>query len=81
MTSLTIKGLPEEIYASLKVAAVKNRRSLNSEVIVSLQRSLAGVRPPAGEMLESLRRWHKKLAAVPRLTAADISRGRREGRP
>jgi len=81
MPSLTIKRLPEEIYASLKTAAEKNHRSLNSEIIVSLQRSLAGSRPPADEVIDSLRQWHKKLAGLPRLTAADIKRARREGRP
>lgn len=81
MPSLTIKSLPEEVYTSLKKAAEKNRRSLNSEVIVSLQRSLAGSRPPTDEVIDSLRRWHKKLAGLPRLTSADIRRVRLEGRP
>lgn len=81
MPSLTIKRLPEGIYASLKMAAEKNRRSLNSEVIVSLQRGLAGSRPPKDEVIDSLRQWHKKLARLPRLTAAEVNRARREGRP
>ena len=81
MPSLTIKRLPEEIYTSLKASAERNRRSLNSEIIVSLQRSLAGSRPPRDEVIDSLRQWHRKLAGLAKLTATDIRRARREGRP
>ncbi len=81
MPSLTIKRLPDEIYTSLKAAAARNRRSLNSEVIVSLQRSFVGSRPPAEEVIDSLRQWHRKLASLPRLTMKDVERARRQGRP
>lgn len=81
MPSLTIKGLPDEIYTNLKAAAERNRRSLNSEVIVSLQRSLVGSKPPSEDVVQSLREWHKALARMPRLTPADVRRARRDGRP
>ena len=40
MPSLTLKGLPEDLYERLKQAAVENRRSINREAIVCLERSL-----------------------------------------
>ena len=81
MPSLTIKGLPDEIYMGLKASAEKNHRSLNSEVIVSLRRSFVGSRPPAEEVIDSLRRWHRKLASLPKLKTRDVARARSQGRP
>ncbi len=81
MPSLTIKRLPDELYSSLKASAERNHRSLSSEVIVSLQRSFVGSRPPAEEVIDSLRQWHKQLSGLPRLTSREITRARRQGRP
>ena len=36
-TTITLKGIPDEIYEQLKVSAESNRRSLNSEVIACLE--------------------------------------------
>jgi len=36
-TTLTLKGLPDEVYGRLKESAVANHRSLNSEIIARLQ--------------------------------------------
>lgn len=43
MPTLTIKNLPPDTYRRLKQAAAAHRRSLNSEMIVCLERAL-GVR-------------------------------------
>jgi len=40
MPALTIKNMPDEVYRRLKESARLNRRSLNSEAIVLLERSL-----------------------------------------
>ncbi len=40
MATLTIKNIPDELYRQLKKTAEQHRRSLNSEVIVCLERSL-----------------------------------------
>ena len=37
MATLTIKNLPDEIYAALTKTAKLNRRSINSEAIVRLE--------------------------------------------
>ena len=36
-TTLTLKNIPDEVYARLKAAAEAHRRSLNSEAIVCLE--------------------------------------------
>jgi len=39
MATLTIKGLPEHVYRGLKRRAEAQRRSLNREIILCLERS------------------------------------------
>jgi hypothetical protein len=34
MATLTLKNVPAEVYARLKESAEKNRRSLNSEILI-----------------------------------------------
>lgn len=50
-TNLTIKNVPDQVYARLKAAAVMHRRSLNGEVIVSLENVLM----PSNEKLKEHR--------------------------
>ena len=40
-TTLTLKNIPDAVYAKLKSAAALHRRSLNSEAIVCLETVLA----------------------------------------
>lgn len=40
MANLTIKNIPDELYEALKSRAELHRRSINSEVIVSLEQVL-----------------------------------------
>jgi hypothetical protein len=39
MTTLTIKGIPDRVYRGLKKRAEAQRRSLNREIILCLERS------------------------------------------
>jgi plasmid stability protein len=43
MIALTIKGIPKETHRKLKKRAAANRRSLNNEIIFTLE-SICGVR-------------------------------------
>ena len=40
MPALTIKNIPDELYNDLKLSAEQHHRSINSEVIVCLKRTL-----------------------------------------
>ncbi len=46
-TTLTLKNIPDAVYARLKSTAARHRRSLNSEAIVCLETALApgGIAP------------------------------------
>jgi plasmid stability protein len=38
--TLTLKNIPQELYERLKQSAVEHRRSINSEILVCLERAL-----------------------------------------
>jgi plasmid stability protein len=44
MATLTIKNIPDELYEKLKKSAEANRRSINSEIIVCIERTVASHR-------------------------------------
>ena len=56
MATLTIKNLPDKLYAQLKARAAEHRRSLNSEAILAVEQSLAeATLPDPAKVLADLR--------------------------
>lgn len=82
MATLTIRNLPEELHATLKERARKNRRSLNQEVISEL--SAVG----GSGADEAPKRWERANALVDEMrakmtrfmTAEEIDAAIQEGR-
>lgn len=62
MPTLTIKNIPEELYALLKRRAEINRRSLNSEVIVCLEQAVGAHRVAPEDYLVRARQLREKTA-------------------
>ncbi len=83
MTSITIKNIPLLIYERLKMQAENNRRSINSEVIVILEKALQIVpqRTPAEveKILEETRKL-REITAGYMVTEEEINRWKNEGR-
>ena len=83
MATLNIKNVPDDLYDALRKRAEENRRSLNSEVIVSLER-VVREQPLEDDFYSRLRRIqesHARLKDVPP-TAHDLVDGAVEdGRP
>lgn len=62
--NLTIKNVPRELYERLKQSAQRNRRSLNSEIILRLEEAI-GTRPrDVAEWLAEARAVRERLAGV-----------------
>ena len=40
MTTFTVKNIPPNLYEKLKIAAEMNRRSINSEIIVCIEKTV-----------------------------------------
>ena len=79
-TTLTLKNIPDEVYARLKATAVAHRRSLNSEAIVCLEAVLTPATMAPRERLARARELRGAVAAG-RFLDRDIAAMKRLGRP
>ena len=80
MPALTIKNIPNDLYHELKLAAGRHHRSINSEVIVCLKRSLQPVRIKPEDRLRDVRLLRSQIRPDV-VTAEDINSAIDEGRP
>ena len=80
MPALTIKNIPDELYARLKQAASVHRRSLNSEILYCVERTLVPYKIDVAEHLLTASRIREKTAAYP-LTDEVISAAKNADRP
>lgn len=79
MVTLTIKGMPEDLYEKLKATAKANNRSINGEVIFAIKRSLQVQPFNVEEMLERTRRI-RELTSHYVVTDEELTRFKNEGR-
>ena len=80
MPAITIKNIPDELYQRLKRSAAAHRRSINSEVVVCLERTLADKRADLGALLTRVDHLREKVA-LPPLTERILSAAKNSGRP
>ena len=62
MITFTIKGIPKDTHRELKKRAAVNRRSLNNEIIFTLE-TLLGSAPQEPVQLPAFRRPAKKTSS------------------
>ena len=79
MATLTIKSIPDTLYARLKAKASENRRSLNSEVIVCLEESVIVLKNDHARTLERIRQLRDKSKGT-NLTEEFLRYAKNEGR-
>ncbi len=79
MPSLTVKNMPDALFEALRGEAAANRRSLNQEVLMRLERSLEAQAVDAGAFVAELRAFRKERGVAP--VTEEILRQAREGRP
>jgi plasmid stability protein len=80
MRTLTIKNIPDELYEQLKQRAAANRRSINSEVIVLIERAVAAPRFSPETILEQANRLREKTAGY-MISEEEMRRDKETGRP
>ncbi len=80
MPALTIKNIPDDLYSELKNVAKQHHRSINSEVIVCLKRSLLPKRTSPEERLSTIRAIRSQVEPNA-VTTEDIDLVINEGRP
>ena len=79
MPTLTIKNLPPELYERLKNSAERNRRSLNREIIVCLEKALLERPREPEDILKKVAALRGQLHVQP-LTEEFLHQARNEGR-
>lgn len=79
MATLTIKNIPDELYEQLKQSAARHRRSVNSEVIVCLEKVLGSSFVDHATLLASIRALRKTVSTV-FVTEEDLQAAKDEGR-
>jgi plasmid stability protein len=80
MASLTIKGIPPELLEQLRTRAARHRRSLNSEVLHLLERSVDAPNVDVEAVLTGIRRLQDRTN-LPPLTDEMLREAIDEGRP
>lgn len=80
MPSLTIKSIPPELLEQLRASAAAHRRSLNSEVLVRLERSVGSTQVDPEAFLARVAALQERRS-LPPLTDELLEHARTEGRP
>ena len=83
VATLTVKNLPDEIYVALTQTAKRNRRSINSEAIITVERGLDRRNPiQEQDLLHRVRKRREELARRGVVLTDDLLRKfKNEGRP
>lgn len=79
MATLTIKNIPDDLYEQLKQSATRHRRSVNSEVIVCLEKVLRSRSVDPAIFLASVRALRKNISTV-FVTEDDLRAAKDKGR-
>lgn len=79
MASFTIKNIPDELYEQLKQAASAHHRSVNSELIYCLERTLLPTKLSSSELKETARSLRSRVMTG-RIEIDEIDAAKNEGR-
>lgn len=80
MPALTIKNIPDSLYEQLKTAAELHRRSINSEVIVCLEKILTPTKITPADRLSRIEQLRSSIKTN-NITPEDIEQAINSGRP
>lgn len=80
MPALTVKNIPDDLYERLKQAAQAHRRSLNSEILYCVERTLSPYKVDISSQLTIARKLREKTADY-KLTDETLDSAKNDGRP
>ena len=79
MPAITIKNVPSKLYDDIKVSASQNLRSINSEIIYRLRKTLAHHTIKPSQLISRIDRLNLKLT-LPALNDDFLYNAKNEGR-
>jgi hypothetical protein len=80
MPTITVKNVPTELYERLKRSAEVNRRSINSEIIVCIERALYSRQIDPEAVLPRARELREKTVDYP-ITDEEFTGAKAAGQP
>jgi plasmid stability protein len=80
MPTITVKNIPDDLYAHLKQSAGMNHRSINSEIIVCIERTLLSRRISPETVIPRAQRLREKTRKRC-ITDAEFTKAKVAGRP
>ncbi len=80
MPALTLKNIPDSLYLQLKEAARAHHRSLNSEILFCVERTLGTHKIDVSEHLSVARTLRAKTEDYP-IANDELTAAKNEGRP
>jgi len=79
MPTITVKNIPDDLYAHLKEIAGQNHRSINSEIIICIEHALHSQRVSPETTLTRARQLREKTAKYT-ITDAEFNKAKTTGR-
>jgi hypothetical protein len=79
MPTITVKNIPPEVYEKLKQSAEISRRSINSEIIVCIERAVRSQPVDPDLLLANARKLRSKTASHP-ITDSEFTQAKVTGR-
>lgn len=61
MANVSLRDVPEELYQQLKQMAEQERRSINQQILILLERSIAVREKPSAELWERIDRRREAI--------------------
>lgn len=80
MATVTVKNIPDDLYTRLKSIAIINRRSINSEIIMCIDRAVATRPIDPAKIIEEARKL-RKLSANHPIEDEEFNQAKAKGRP
>jgi len=80
MATFTVKNIPPNLYEKLKKSAEINRRSINSEIIVCIEKAVRSQTIDSEKVLTKARKLRSLTQAVP-ITDDELTLAKEYGRP
>jgi len=80
MASITLKNIPDRLYERLKYLAKLRHRSLNSEIIFNLEKSVGLAGEDPDELRQQAKAFRERLVKKMKMTTDGIDKAINEGR-
>lgn len=81
MATITLKNIPPTLYERLKYFAKLRHRSLNSEIIYNLEKSVGMAEEDPEHLRKQAEAFRERVEQKGKLTPEEIEKAINEGRP